>query len=43
LDGRLQISGALAVGTYQYDIQVTVGTTVTTWVKGMLTVSQDVT
>jgi hypothetical protein len=47
VDGRLQISaptGALAVGAYDYDVQVTDTTSaVTTWIKGQLLVDPDVT
>jgi hypothetical protein len=45
-DGQLQISalpGALAVGSYDYDIQVTDATGPITWIKGQLVVDPDVT
>jgi hypothetical protein len=47
VDGRLQISapaGTLAVGDYDYDVQVTdASSDVTTWIKGQLIVDPDVT
>jgi hypothetical protein len=43
--GQLTIATptTLATGYYDYDVQVTEGTIVTTWVKGRLAVGQDVT
>ena len=38
-----QPPGGLAVGSYEYDVQVTSGGVVTTWVRGVLVIQQDVT
>ena len=41
--GEVTIGGSLFPGSYEYDLEVTLAGVVTTWIRGQLSVEEDIT